>query len=141
MNSSRGHIDGRAKESGESVATGAHKDCPPIFPSLAVQSCDNTIGNDGVASEAVSKIDAKEQHGHIRLQSDLSATDSPTIVKSKSLSKKIRERQTRDKAASDADRMIPSLYANGTTKTVSMLKSTSQSSNLSALEGNSGDFS
>ena len=62
-------------------------------------------------------------------------------MKSKSLSKKIRERQTRDKAASDADRMIPSLYANGTTKTVSMLKSTSQSSNLSALEGNSGDFS
>lgn len=86
--------------------------------------------------------DAKEQHGHMRLQSDVAeVTESPTIVKSKSLSKKIRERQTRDKAASDADRGIPSLYANGTTKSSSMLKSTSHASSLSTLEGSSGDIS
>ena len=71
MNSSRGHIDGRAKESGESVATGAHKDCPPIFPSLAVQSCDNTIGNDGVASEAVSKMYDNTNYVSCHLKNDL----------------------------------------------------------------------
>ena len=92
------------------------------------------------SNNILSYSDTKEQ-GHIRLQSDATdITDSPTIVKSKSLSKKIRERQTRDRTASDADRTIPSLYANGSTKSLSMLKSMSQASNLSTMEGNSGEF-
>ena len=56
MNSTRGQVDGRGKESGEFVASGSNKECPPIFPSLAVQSGDSTIGNEGVASEVAYKM-------------------------------------------------------------------------------------
>jgi len=88
----------------------------------------------------ISNSENHEIYGASRHLSDATdVTESPTIVKSKSLSKKIRERQTRDKSASDADRTIPALYTNGTnTKSSSMLKSLSHASNLSNLEGGVG---
>lgn len=56
MSSIRGHVDSRAKDSPDFVSPGAHKECLPILPSLAVQACENSFVGESFTIDSARKM-------------------------------------------------------------------------------------